>query len=94
MCFSTTEDGCSYGRNVLKKHQDFNRVSSSQFLPTKSVLSMQKQHDNKNELLFSSIIAEPKSIKPIQNTSMVCPILPEKHNITKNNITSITKIIC
>ena len=41
MCFSTTEDGCSYGRNVLKKHQDFNRVSSSQFLPTKSVLSME-----------------------------------------------------
>ena len=32
MCFSTTEDGCSYGRNVLKKHQDFNRVSSSQYL--------------------------------------------------------------
>ena len=42
MCFSTTEDGCSYGRNVLKKHQDFNRVSSSQFLPTKSVLSVEK----------------------------------------------------
>ena len=40
MCFSTTEDGCSYGRNVLKKHQDFNRISSSQFLPTKSVLLM------------------------------------------------------
>ena len=32
MCFSTTEDGCSYGRNVLKKHQDFNRVSSSQLI--------------------------------------------------------------
>ena len=27
MCFSTAEDDCRNGRNVLKIHQDFNHVS-------------------------------------------------------------------